>query len=145
MEWKIKRFGDLKIEEVYGILKARNEVFVVEQQCTYQDCDGKDKWAYHLYLEENGEIIAYLRILYKGILFDEITIGRVLVSKIHRRRNIGRDMMIKAIRFIEEELNENAIRISAQLYLVDFYTSLGFKQVSDEYLEDDIPHIEMLY
>lgn len=145
MNWELKKFKELKVEEIYKILELRNEVFIVEQQCAYQDCDGKDENAYHLYLQDNGEIIAYLRILKKGVSFDEISIGRVLVRKNYRGKGISREMMLKAINFIELNLNEKEIKIQAQSYLVNFYKSLGFKETSNEYLEDNIPHIDMLY
>lgn len=145
MEWKIKKFEDLTLGEIYNILKVRCEVFVVEQQCSYQDCDGKDKNAYHLFLENNGNIIAYLRILVKGVSYEEVSIGRFLVAKEYRKKGIAREMLVKGIKFIEESLNETSIRISGQEYLKDFYESHGFKIVSDIYLEDNIPHVEMLY
>ncbi|MCM1989465.1 GNAT family N-acetyltransferase [Oceanirhabdus seepicola] len=145
MNLKMKKFSDLTVEELYGILKLRNEVFVVEQECIYQDCDNKDKNAYHLFVEENSEIIAYLRILEKGISYDEISIGRVVVAKEQRKKGLARKIMMKAIDFIQEELNEYEIRISAQEYLIDFYKSLGFEEVSEVYLEDSLPHKEMLY
>lgn len=145
MNWELKKFEELKVEEIYKILEIRNEVFIVEQQCVYQDCDGKDESAYHLYLKDNNKIIAYLRILKKGVSFDEISIGRVLVHKNYRGKGISREMMLKAINFIELNLNEKEIKIQAQSYLVNFYGSLGFREVSNEYLEDNIPHIDMLY
>lgn len=145
MNWELKKFEELKVEEIYKILKIRNEVFIVEQQCAYQDCDGKDENSYHLYLQDNGEIIAYLRILKKGVSYDEISIGRVLVHKNYRGKGISREMMLKAINFIELNLNEKEIKIQAQSYLVNFYRSLRFKEASNEYLEDNIPHIDMLY
>ena len=145
MKWEIKKFQELELKEIYKILKMRNEVFIVEQQCAYQDCDGKDENSYHLYLEEDNIIISYLRILKRGVSYDEVSIGRVLVNKNHRGKGISREMMLKAIRFIEEELNETEIRIQAQAYLVNFYRSFGFKEVSAEYLEDNIPHIDMIY
>lgn len=145
MNWELKKFKELKVEEIYKILELRNEVFIVEQKCAYQDCDGKDENAYHLYLQDNGKIIAYLRILKKGVSFDEISIGRVLVNKNYRGKGISREMMLKAISFIELNLNEKEIKIQAQSYLVNFYKSLGFKETSNEYLEDNIPHIDMLY
>ncbi|MCB2362080.1 GNAT family N-acetyltransferase [Clostridium estertheticum] len=145
MNWELKKFEELKVEEIYKILEIRNQVFIVEQQCAYQDCDGKDENAYHLYLQDNGKIIAYLRILKKGISFDEISIGRVLVHENYRGKGISREMMLKAINFIELNLNEEEIKIQAQSYLVNFYGSLGFKETSNEYLEDNIPHIDMFY
>lgn len=145
MNWELKKFKELKVEEIYKILEIRNKVFIVEQQCAYQDCDGKDENAYHLYLQDNDKIIAYLRILKKGVSYDEISIGRVLVNKNYRGKGISREMMLKAMNFIELNLNEKEIKIQAQAYLINFYKSLGFKEVSDEYLEDNIPHIDMLY
>ncbi|MBX4271515.1 GNAT family N-acetyltransferase [Clostridium estertheticum] len=145
MNWELKKFEELKVEEIYKILEIRNQVFIVEQQCAYQDCDGKDENAYHLYLQDNGKIIAYLRILKKGVSFDEISIGRVLVHENYRGKGISREMMLKAINFIELNLNEEEIKIQAQSYLVNFYRSLGFKETSNEYLEDNIPHINMFY
>jgi ElaA protein len=145
LNWNLKKFEELEAKEIYEILKIRNEVFIVEQQCAYLDCDGKDKYSFHLYLEHNGEIIAYLRILEKGISYDEVSIGRVLVSKNYRGKGISRNMILKAINFIEQDMMEIKIKISAQAYLINFYGSLGFKEISSEYLEDNIPHIDMLY
>ena len=145
MNWKIKRFEEMTTTELYEILRVRSEVFVVEQTCIYQDLDLKDKKAYHLFCENNGEIAAYLRILDKGVSYPEISIGRVLTRETNRRIGLAREMMQKAISFVEEELSEMQIRISAQLYLKKFYESLGFSVTSDIYLEDDIEHIEMVY
>jgi ElaA protein len=145
MNWKIKKYNDLGVDELYEILKLRSEVFVVEQQCIYEDCDGKDKNSYHLFGEHNGEILVYLRILEKGISYNEISIGRVLARENYRGNGFAKQMMLRAIEFIENNLNEKVIRISAQEYLLKFYSSLGFVRVSEGYLEDDIPHIEMLY
>lgn len=145
MNWKIKKFNELNIEEIYKILALRNEIFIVEQECPYLDCDDKDLNSYHLFLRENGEIVSYLRILEKGVSYDEISIGRVAVKKSYRGKGISRKMMLKAIEFIENNLSENTIKIQAQAYLLDFYSSLGFKAVSEEYLEDNIPHIDMIY
>lgn len=145
MEWKIKKFENLSIEEIYKMLKVRNEVFVVEQNCPYQDCDGKDTQAYHLFLEDSGDVIAYTRILEKGVSYDEASIGRFLVKEEYRGKGLAKEMLVRAINFVEESLKENSIRLSGQVYIKDFYKSNGFKEVSDTYLEDDIPHVEMLY
>jgi len=145
MNWNIKKFNELNIEEIYKILALRNEIFIVEQDCPYLDCDDKDLNSYHLFLRENGEIVSYLRILEKGVSYDEISIGRVAVKKSYRGKGISRKMMLKAIEFIENNLSENTIKIQAQAYLLDFYSSLGFKAISEEYLEDNIPHIDMIY
>jgi ElaA protein len=145
VNWQLKKFEELKCEELYEILKIRNEVFIVEQQCPYQDCDEKDKNSYHLYLKEKGKIISYLRILKKGISYKEASIGRVLVDKNYRGKGLAKEIMLKAINFIEQNLNETEIKIQAQAYLVNFYRNLGFYEVSKEYLEDNIPHIDMCY
>lgn len=145
MNWKIKKFTELNVEEMYKILALRNEIFIVEQECPYLDCDNKDKKSYHLFAEEDGEIVSYLRILEKGVSYDEISIGRVAVKKNYRGNGISREMMLNAIEFIENELFETTIKIQAQAYLRGFYSSLGFKAVSEEYLEDNISHIDMLY
>lgn len=142
--FKIKSFDEISSIELYKILKARNEVFVVEQDCVYQDCDDKDLKSYHLFLEEEEKVIAYLRILPKGLSYDEISIGRVLVIKESRGRGLAQKMIVEAIKFIENELNETKIKISAQAYLEKFYKQHGFITVSDVYLEDGIPHIEMI-
>ncbi|OAA90951.1 GNAT family N-acetyltransferase [Clostridium ljungdahlii] len=145
MNWDIKKFSQFKVEEIYKILALRNKVFIVEQECAYLDCDDKDLNSYHLFSEENGEVIAYLRILEKGVSYDEISIGRVVVKRNYRGKGIAREMLLKAIEFIENTLKEDTIKIQAQAYLLNFYSSLGFKAVSEEYLEDNIPHIDMLY
>ncbi len=145
MNWTIKKFKELNVEEIYKILALRNEVFIVEQECPYLDCDNKDLNSYHLFLKKNGDIVAYLRIIEKGISYSEVSIGRVAVNKSYRGKGISRKMMLKAIEFIENNLNEYSIKIQAQAYLLNFYSSLGFKAVSQEYLEDNIPHIDMLY
>lgn len=145
MDWNLKKFKELDSEEMYKILRLRSEVFVIEQDCIYEDCDGKDEKVYHLYLKDNSEVVAYLRILPRNISYEEMSIGRVVVKKSYRGQSIASEMVKRAIQFIEKELDETEIRISAQAHLINFYGSFGFKQVSDEYLEDGIPHIEMLY
>ncbi|MDI9215392.1 MULTISPECIES: GNAT family N-acetyltransferase [Clostridium] len=144
MEWKIKKFEDLSTKELYSILALRNKVFVIEQECIYQDCDYKDLEAYHLFCTDDNSTVAYLRILKKGVSYDEVSIGRVVVDEKYRGRDLGRKAMKKALEFINNTYGESPIRISAQVYIKDFYKSLGFIEVSNAYLEDDIPHIEML-
>ena len=145
LNYHVKKFTQLTTVELYEILKIRAEVFVVEQNCPYQDVDSRDKEAYHLYLEDNNKIIAYLRVLLRGVSYEEISIGRVLTIESYRKKGLSRDLMNRAISFISDSLGEEKIRISAQVYLQDFYKGLGFQIVSDIYLEDDIEHIEMLY
>lgn len=143
--WKLTSFSDLTVEELYGILQLRTDVFVVEQECPYPEVDGNDAVCQHLFYEENGEILAYLRILPAGVPFEEPSIGRVVVKQATRGRGLARPMMQQAIAFIYDTWKADRIKISAQTYLADFYTSLGFEAVSDMYLEDGIPHMDMLH
>ncbi len=141
----MKKFDELTNDELYDILKLRSEVFVVEQDCVYNDLDDRDKVAYHLFLKDLDEIVAVSRILPENTRFEEFSIGRLIVKKSHRGRGLSRLMMKKAIDFIINDLNQNKIRLSGQAYLTDYYISLGFKKVSDFYLEDGIDHFEFLY
>ena len=145
MKCKLKEFTELTTEELYEILKLRAEVFVVEQNCPYQDLDDKDQSSYHLFLEDNGQIIAVLRILPENIAYKEMAIGRLIVKKSYRGKGISRKMMVRAMEFITEDLGKEKIRLSGQAYLSDFYQSLGFEKVSEMYLEDGIEHFEFLY
>ena len=143
-EWKIKRFKDLKTTELYEIMKARAEVFIVEQKCIYQDNDDRDKYAWHLFLEKDGEVIAYLRILDKGIVYNEVAIGRVLTLKPYRKKGYAHEMIEKAILFVENELKEDSIRLLAQTYIQKFYEQHGFVSASDISYTDGKEHIEMV-
>ena len=143
MHYTIKKFGELTNTELYKILQLRQDIFIIEQTCIFPDIDDKDEDAYHLIALDNGKIIGCLRILGRGISFEEVSIGRVALSADMRGRGIAKEMMKYALSFIENELGEKHIRISAQSYVIPFYASLGFEVVSEEYLEDDIPHAEM--
>lgn len=145
MNWHIKKFDELSLNELYGILQLRSEVFVVEQDCVYQDLDDKDQVSCHLFLEDNGEIIAVSRIIPEGISYEEMSIGRVVVKKSHRGKGLSKAMMEKAIDYIINDLDKSKIRLSGQAYLEKFYTDLGFEKVSDCYLEDGIDHFEFLF
>lgn len=145
MKCKLKEFTELTTAELYEILKLRAEVFVVEQNCPYQDLDDKDQSSYHLFLEDNGQIIAVLRILPENIAYKEMAIGRLIVKKSYRGKGISRKMMVRAMEFITEDLGKEKIRLSGQAYLNDFYQSLGFEKVSEMYFEDGIEHFEFLY
>lgn len=144
MELYLKKFEELSKEELYKILEARINIFVVEQDCPYPECDNKDQGSFHLFFKDQDQITAYLRIIPSGISYAETSIGRVLVKKAYRRSGLGQKLMQQAISFIKNELAEDAIRISAQEYILNFYQKLGFEIVSDRYLEDEIPHFEML-
>lgn len=145
MNWEIKTFEELTNKELYDILEQRIAIFIVEQDCSYQDCDYKDQAAYHLFAKEGEQIVAYLRVIPKGISYEEVSIGRVIVHQDYRRQGLARAAILKAIKFIEDDLHETSIRISGQNYLMDFYQSVGFEIVSEIYLEDGIKHREMLY
>lgn len=145
MHWEIKAFDQLSLQELYTILTLRTNVFVVEQACPYPEVDGKDPNCLHLLGTINGELVAYLRILPAGLRYDEVSIGRVVIKPSHRGKGLGRLMMEQAIHCITNEWKESQIKIGAQSYLEKFYQSLGFEPVSEVYLEDDIPHLDMLY
>lgn len=115
MEWKLKKFDDLTSDELYGILKLRSEVFVVEQNCVYQDLDDKDQFSYHLFLENEGEIIAVSRIIPENVSYEEMSIGRVVVKENFRGQGLSKIMMKKAIDFIVDDLGKSEIRLLGQL------------------------------
>lgn len=144
MEINTYRYNELTTNQLYSILKLRAEVFVVEQNCAYQDLDNKDNKALHLIGEINNEIIAYTRIFKKGDYFTNSSIGRVLVKKEFRKKELGKVIMEKSIEIIKKNTKEEKIEISAQKYLTKFYKELGFKKTGKEYLEDNIPHIKMM-
>lgn len=143
IQWTTKNFNMLSVNELYQILKLRSEVFVVEQNCVYQDLDNKDQKALHLFGEVEGKIIAYSRLFKGNDYFDNSSIGRVVVALNFRDMNFGHALINQGISEIKKHFNEENITISAQLYLKKFYESHGFVATSDMYLEDDIPHIEM--
>jgi ElaA protein len=144
MSWNIKKFEELTNIELYQILKERTQVFVVEQNCPYLEVDGKDPVSYHLFKEENGKLIAYLRIVPAGVSYQEASLGRVLVKKDYRGKGIAVELIQKGLDFIHNEWKETAVKIQAQDYLRKFYSSFGFQPVSETYLEDEIPHVDML-
>lgn len=142
MELMVKRFDELSARELYTILKLRVDVFVVEQECIYPELDNKDLRAHHVWLEENGEILAYLRVLEPGVSYAEASIGRVVA--VRRRCGLGSRIVAEGIKVVKERLGVDAIRIEAQTYARGLYEKLGFRQMSEEFLEDGIAHIEML-
>jgi ElaA protein len=144
VQWTCKYFTDLSNQELYSILQLRNEVFIVEQNCPYQDLDNKDQGSYHLMGYQGARLLAYTRLLPPGLSYAECSIGRVVSSPAARRTGIGRELMKISIRECNKLFPSSAIRIGAQLYLLDFYKSFGFEPCSDVYLEDGIRHIEMI-
>lgn len=145
MIFQVKGFDELSGQELYDILQLRSEVFVVEQNCVYNDLDGLDKEAVHLFVTKGRSVAGAARILPGGTRFQEVSIGRVVVSKDFRGHNLGRRIMQEAIAVAVSEFNAAKIKISAQLYLEQFYGSLGFSTITDVYDEDGIPHVGMLW
>lgn len=140
----IKYFNELTVTELYSILRLRSEVFVVEQNCVYQDIDNKDLKCYHLMLFKDNELAAYARLVPPGLSFNEMSIGRVLSNPQYRGTGAGRILMNLAIEKCQQVFGEGAIKIGAQAYLLNFYSSLGFIAVGQPYDEDGIPHIDMI-
>ncbi len=145
MNFEFKTFKELNFDELYEILQLRAEIFVVEQNCVYNDLDGLDKSAVHQFIKKNNEIVAYSRLLKPGTRFSEYSIGRVVVKQSERGTGLGIELMNEAKNFILREWKATKIKISAQKYLRKFYEDLGFEVVTDEYLEDGIPHFGMIF
>lgn len=148
LSWKWYSFPDLTPEILYEILKMRQEVFIVEQNCVYLDCDGRDQACMHLTAwkssGEKDQLVAYLRILPPTLATSLPAIGRLITHPEERGSGLARITMQKGLKKLSRLYPNNAIQISAQHYLVEFYASLGFKQSSEIYLEDGIPHLEMI-
>lgn len=145
MEIKIKMFNEFSLDELYQVLQLRSEVFVVEQDCVYQDIDGKDQKAIHILGFKNKELIAYARCFEKGDYFEEASsIGRVTVKQNERNFSYGHELIEVSIDVIESRFKTTKIKISAQMYLTRFYEFHGFQQTGKGYLEDGIPHISMI-
>ncbi|MGG8495897.1 GNAT family N-acetyltransferase [Tenacibaculum sp. TC6] len=144
MIFQVKKFNELATSELYDILQLRSEVFVVEQDCVYQDLDGKDQKALHVIGSKEGKIIAYTRLFDGGQYFDTPSIGRVVVDANERKYGYGHDLIKASIKAIYDAYENRTITISAQTYLIKFYSSHGFVITGEEYLEDGIPHIRMI-
>ncbi|BDB72253.1 ElaA protein [Comamonas thiooxydans] len=143
LRFKWSRMESMTAHELYEVIQARESVFVVEQQCAYQDADGADPHSWHLCVLLDGELAAYARVVEAGVKYEEPSIGRVITLKEFRNLKIGRALVAEAIAFTESNFQGQGIRISAQAHLQNFYGSLGFQPVGDTYDEDGIPHIEM--
>lgn len=142
--FSVKSYQELSKEELYALLQLRAEVFVVEQDCVYQDLDGKDGKALHVLGFKGDTLIAYTRLFPPGAYFEQASIGRVVVQEKERAHKYGYDLMKRSIAAVEENYNTTSIKISAQTYLKRFYNNLGFQEVGEGYLEDGIPHIGMI-
>lgn len=145
MQYIKKTFSMLSTAELYQIMKARVDVFIVEQECLYPELDNHDQQAVHIYLQTGSVIVAYARLLPKGTAFPEVSIGRLLVVSKYRGNGYAEAIMRKAIIHLSEQWDESVIKIQAQTYLHAFYSSLGFNQITEAYLEDGIPHIDMIW
>jgi len=143
MKVTVKKFVELTTGELYKILQLRSAVFVLEQNCAYQDLDGKDQTALHIIGTKNNDVVAYTRVYAVGDALGKASIGRVVVKKNQRKYGYGKDIMLASIEAIKENFNTNDIQLSAQTYLRKFYSELGFEEVGEAYLEDGIPHIMM--
>ncbi len=145
LTWQVKHFNEISVNDYHDILHLRTAIFVVEQDCPYQEVDEKDKQAYHLFARNsNNEVIAVTRILPPEVSYAEVSIGRVALKSEERGIGIADTLLEKSKAFIEEKFGKSSIRISAQTYLLNYYQRHGFMPLGEEYLEDDIPHIEML-
>jgi ElaA protein len=144
MQWHCLPFEQLSATQLYNIMALRQEVFVVEQTCAYLDADGKDPKCYHVWAEENGQTLAYARLVKPGISYPEVSIGRVVTAPTARRMGLGKELMRVCIDCITDLYGEVPIRISAQCYLEVFYQGFLFVTISEPYLEDDIPHVGMM-
>ena len=144
INWEFKNFSELTLESLYDIMRLRQEVFILEQNCPYLDADGKDIHSYHLLGYLNSELVAYLRLVMPGISYDELSFGRILTSKKIRGNGVGKLLMEEGIKQSKIIYGNIPNRISAQKYLKKFYNEFGFKEIGKEYLEDGIPHIEMI-
>jgi ElaA protein len=144
LNWRLKAFDELSNYELYEVLKLRSKVFVVEQDCVFQDMDDKDKKCLHLLGFADSALVAYSRLVPAGVSYSEASIGRVVTDPDYRGKALGRELMQLSIEKAAEAFGKQTLRIGAQLYLKAFYESMGFVQHGDEYLEDGIPHIEML-
>ncbi len=144
LTWRLKDWNELDKEDLYEMLALRIKVFVIEQNCPYQDVDGKDKKSMHLFAkDESGACMACLRLVKPGVSYEEWSIGRVVTDPTTRGTGLGKELMKRAMVFFVEKENP-PVRISAQSHLQKFYEDFGFERVSEEYLEDDIPHVEMV-
>jgi ElaA protein len=147
LSWQIKHYSELTTNEFHDIIALRLKVFVVEQNCPYLDLDGKDKKSYHLICKDGfGRVVATARILPPGLAYPETAIGRVVTDELVRGKGVGHDLMRECMKFITDEFGADApVRLSAQKHLEGFYASHGYVSTGKEYLEDGIPHVEMIF
>lgn len=146
LTWRQKPFDELTLEELYRILRLRQDVFILEQRCIYHDLDDKDQLSHHLMVWEGGRLAAYTRLIPPGVSFpDAASIGRVVVAREFRGKGLGELLMRRSLEGVIALFGRQTIRISAQQHLHDFYRWLGFEQTSEPYMDAGIPHIQMTY
>ena len=146
LDWQVKYYRELSTNEFHDIIELRLRAFVVEQNCSYLDLDGKDKKCYHLICRDGmGNVVATARILPPGLSYPEVAIGRVVIDESIRGKGIGHTLMEEAMKFTEAEFGKVPIRISAQKHLENYYNKHAFYSTGKEYPEDGIPHVEMLF
>lgn len=146
--WHCKPFEELTTEQLYHIIALREEVFIVEQNCPYQDADGKDFESYHVWAEASTgipKVLAYARIVKRGVSYPEAAIGRVVASPKVRRMGLGKELVKVTLKCVEEIYGDVTLRLSAQSYLLGFYCGFGFEVITEPYMEDGIPHVGMIY
>ena len=141
MELSVKKFSELSTVELYGIIKARIEIFVVEQNCPYQDLDGNDADCYHVFFSENGNILAYCRVAPRGLIYENVTVGRVIT--VARGTGLGKKLIYEALKVAKEKFSADTVSIGAQIQAQGFYEKCGFTATDKKYTEDGIPHVMM--
>lgn len=144
MHWRFKTFNELSPQELYKIMQLRIQVFIIEQKCIFQDADNKDEGCLHLMGFDNENLVAYTRLVPPGYIYEQASIGRVVTSPLYRDKGIGKELMQRSIETCRQQFGDGSIKIGAQYYLLQFYSSFGFKVISDIYLEDGIEHVYMI-
>jgi ElaA protein len=144
LRWQIAGFDELERDELYALMRLRQQVFVVEQRCAYLDLDNLDQASIHMLCWRQNELLAYQRCLPPGLNFDESALGRIVVAPAGRGLQLGRELVQRGIDYNGQHWPNNDIQIGAQAHLADFYTSLGFVISGDAYIEDGIPHLHMI-
>ncbi len=145
LTWQCKSFEQLSAPELYELLALRAEIFVVEQDCPYQDLDYEDQSSYHIQCKKDGALVGYMRLIAPGVHYETPTIGRFVVKQTMRRAGLGREILRLGIKLCEQVWNPEAVTLSGQAYLLEFYKAEGFVPVEGPYLEDGIPHYKMVY
>lgn len=145
MELIKKQFNDLSVDELYRILRLRSEVFVVEQDSVYLDCDNNDQACLHLFYKDGDEIVAYLRVIPAKLMYEYASIGRIITNPNYRKQGLAGKLISEAIQIIINEFKEGTIKIQAQAYLENYYSTFGFKSISEAYMFENLLHIDMLY